>query len=154
MSAIRQQWLSAGTGGTGYLGNDQRRVVLHWLGWRRHIPATDPTDLEPICHEWWYPPWLGIGVPRKPINMKSACVEADIATAGQGFTIGPTPYGARATGGIYGDRRHYQIVVRNGFGAVVERTIETTGCEGTPASALVAYIGRVRANYRRPESRA
>lgn len=150
MSAIRQQWLSAGAGGPGHLGDEQRRVVLHWLGWRRHVSGALAADLEPFCSEWWWPPWLGVGIPRKPVNLKAACREAAVATAGHGFTLGATPYGARATGGIYGDRRHYQIVVRNGFGAVVRRAVETTDSEGTPASVLVAYIGRVRANYRAP----
>ena len=108
MSAIRQQWLSAGTGGAGHLGHEQRRVVLHWLGWRKHITGPEPADLEPFSAEWWYAPWSGRGPCPKAINLRSACRRADIATAGNGFTLGATPYGARATGGIYGDRKHYQ----------------------------------------------
>lgn len=148
MSEIRQQWLPAGTGGPGHLGPEQRRVVLHWLGWRRHITGPVPADLEPFRAEWWYAPWDGTGSCPKPVNMRTACRKAGVATGGRGFTLGATPYGARATGGIFGNVKHYQIVVRNGFGAAVDCYLETTDLDGTPASALVAYIDRVRSNYR------
>lgn len=152
MSALRQQRLPAGTGGAGHLGPEQRRVVLHWLGWRRHVTGPEAADLEPFCGEWWNPPWFDSGPCPKPISMRAACRKADIATAGHGFTLGATPYGARATGGVYGHQKLYQIVVRNGTGAQVGCFLQSTDRNGTPASALVAYIDRVRSNYRRPES--
>lgn len=144
MTAIRKQWLSAGTG-VGRMNDELRREALVQLGWTRKPAAVEPDAEEPMHGEWWTPP--NGTLPR--MSLRRAAVLAAVATAEQGFTLGSTLYCARATGGRYYDRMIFQIVVRNGLGAVVECCPMITELDGTPRSALNSYVERVRADYRR-----